>query len=62
MSDRADPPNPEHVPGMHDPVAKAALLKKSNDDMRQRIALLKQEVRPTLPNRASCLHSCWCAV
>ena len=31
----------EHVPGMHDPVLKAALLKKSNEEMRQRISDLK---------------------
>ncbi len=30
-----------HVPGLHDPVAKAALLKKTNEDMRQRIQELK---------------------
>ena len=33
-----------HVPGMHDPVAKAALLKKTNDEMRKRIEALKKEV------------------
>ena len=32
----------EHVPGMHDPAFKAALLKKSNDEMRKRIMDLKQ--------------------
>jgi hypothetical protein len=33
-----------HVPGLHDPVAKAALLKKTNDEMRKRIETLKKEV------------------
>ena len=36
-----DQENLDHVPGMHDPVAKAALLKKSNEEMRKRIQELK---------------------
>jgi hypothetical protein len=42
MSDDRAEHAPDHVPGMHDPVLKAALLKKSNDEMRKRINDLKQ--------------------
>jgi hypothetical protein len=32
------------TPGLHDPAAKAAMLKRTNEEMRQRIAELKKEL------------------
>ncbi len=44
-----------HVPGMHDPVAKAALLKKTNEEMRKRIQELKTGLS-TERNRSNQTH------
>lgn len=32
------------IPGLHDPVARAASIKRSNEEMRQRIAELKTQL------------------